>query len=94
MNNGSKLPPVLIVIFGATGDLAWRKLVPALYNLYLDHQLPEKFAIFGMNRRVVALDEWHDHMLDGVNQFSRQGQAKPTDWEAFVKRLSLCQAGV
>jgi len=84
---------VSIVIFGSTGDLAWRKLIPALYNLYLDNQLPEKFAIFGMNRRTVALDEWCNHMLDGVNQFSRRGKADPMQWDSFVKHLSLCKPG-
>jgi len=84
---------VSIVIFGATSDLAWRKLIPALYNLYLDRQLPEKFAIFGMNRRSVQLDEWHSHMLDGINHFSRRGKADPKQWESFVKHLSLCKPG-
>jgi len=84
---------VSLVIFGATGDLAWRKLVPALYNLYLDDQLPEKFAIFGMNRRIVPLNEWRDHMLDGINQFSRRGKADLSQWNSFVKHLSLCEPG-
>jgi glucose-6-phosphate 1-dehydrogenase len=93
MINESKLIPISVVIFGATGDLAWRKLVPALYNLYLDNQLPEKFAIFGMNRRTVELDEWRTHMQDGVNQFSRRGKADPTQWDTFVKHLLLAQPG-
>jgi glucose-6-phosphate 1-dehydrogenase len=85
--------PISVLIFGATGDLAWRKLVPALYNLYLDHQLPEKFAVFGMNRRDVALEEWRRHMKDGINQFSRRGKAVSFDWNAFESHLSLCPPG-
>jgi glucose-6-phosphate 1-dehydrogenase len=38
-----------LVIFGANGDLTWRKLVPALYNLSLDGLLPEKFAVLGVD---------------------------------------------
>ncbi|NJC97627.1 MAG: glucose-6-phosphate dehydrogenase [Anaerolineae bacterium] len=93
MSDTQSISSVSIVIFGATGDLAWRKLIPALYNLYLDDQLPEKFAIFGMNRRPVALEEWRDHMLDGVDQFSRRGRADPMQWGSFVEHLSLCTPG-
>ncbi len=93
MPNESKLPPVSIVIFGITGDLAWRKLVPALYNLYLDKQLPEKFAIFGMNRKAVALDAFHSHMRDGLDQFSRRGKTIPAEWDSFAAHLFLAPAG-
>ena len=93
MMNKSKSLSTALVIFGATGDLTWRKLIPALYNLYLDSQLPEKFSIFGMNRRNVPLDEWRDHLHDGIDQFSRSGKADPVKWEAFAKHLSLSQPG-
>jgi glucose-6-phosphate 1-dehydrogenase len=93
MPNKSRLFPISIIIFGATGDLVWRKLVPALYNLYLDNHLPEKFAIFGMNRRTVTLDEWRAHMRDGIDQFSRSGKTIPTQWDTFVTHLLLCQPG-
>jgi len=43
MSKESKLSPVSIVIFGATGDLVWRKLAPALYNLLLNKQLPKHY---------------------------------------------------
>jgi glucose-6-phosphate 1-dehydrogenase len=85
--------PISVVIFGATGDLVWRKLVPALYNLYLDNQLPEQFAIQGMNRKMVALDEWRNHMRDGIDQFSRRGKANPAEWDSFATHLSQCPAG-
>jgi glucose-6-phosphate 1-dehydrogenase len=45
----------VVVIFGAAGDLTRRKLLPALYNLFLDRQLPERFAILGLDR--IALDD-------------------------------------
>ncbi len=93
MPNQSKLPPISIVIFGATGDLAWRKLVPALYNLYLDEQLPEKFAVFGMNRKAITLEHWRSHMQAGIDQFSRRGQADPARWAQFVEHLHLSEPG-
>jgi glucose-6-phosphate 1-dehydrogenase len=93
MTNKPKLAPTALIIFGATGDLTWRKLVPALYNLYLGNQLPERFNIFGVNRRTVALDEWRNHLHAGIDQFSRSGKADPAKWEAFAKHLLLCQPG-
>ena len=93
MPNETKLLPTSMVIFGATGDLTWRKLTPALYNLYLDHQLPEKFTIFGINRKTVALEDWRGHLRDGIDQFSRRGKVDPVKWEAFVTHLLLCQVG-
>lgn len=85
--------PVSLVIFGATSDLAWRKLVPALYNLYLDDYLPQKFAILGMNRREVPLEKWHRHLIDGINQFSRRGKAISSEWQAFASHVCLCPHG-
>ena len=49
MTNHS-LPPTIVTIFGASGDLTKRKLIPALYNLFLDRQLPQKFSIIGVGR--------------------------------------------
>ena len=43
--------PVVVAIFGASGDLTRRKLLPALYNLYLDRHMPERFLIIGVARR-------------------------------------------
>jgi glucose-6-phosphate 1-dehydrogenase len=93
MPNESQQPPISIVIFGATGDLAWRKLVPALYNLSLDNHLPEKFVIFGMNRRTETLDEWRSHMRDGNDQFSRRGKVEAAQWENFSEHLLLSPPG-
>ena len=87
------LPPVSVIIFGATGDLAWRKLVPALYNLFLDHQLPEKFTVFGVNRKEVTLDEWRGHLHDGIDRFSRRGKSDPASWDRFAGSLALCPPG-
>jgi len=63
------------------------------YNLYLEEQLPEKFAIFGVNRRAVELDEWRDHLLNGVDQFSRSGKTEPANWATFAQHLFLSQPG-
>ncbi len=50
-SNIDRPEPTFLVIFGAGGDLAWRKLIPALFNLYLDDWLPDCFAIFGIDMK-------------------------------------------
>lgn len=47
MEGQKNLPPTILFIFGGSGDLTNRKLIPALYNLYLDNYLPQKFIIIG-----------------------------------------------
>ena len=44
----NQLPPAILVVFGASGDLTWRKLIPAIYNLYLDGEHPQQFAVLGL----------------------------------------------
>lgn len=76
------LPPSIITIFGCLGDLSKRKLLPALYNLWLEGALPAKFVILGVGRQS---DEslFEALALEGVNQFSRRGKAAPEDWDKF-----------
>lgn len=80
--------PVVMVIFGAGGDLTWRKLVPALYNLFLDRHLPERFAIVGVARQNLDVEEFRQRLRSGVDLFSRRGPAIEESWSAFAARLS------
>ncbi|PWB54658.1 MAG: glucose-6-phosphate dehydrogenase [Anaerolineales bacterium] len=91
--NGLELPPVIITIFGAAGDLTWRKLIPAFYNLYLDQLMPEKFAIYGVDAKPTSLDDLRKRLLEGVNQFSRQGKAKASQWNEFSSHITACLTG-
>jgi len=77
------LEPCSIVIFGASGDLTRRKLVPALYNLQQDGLLPERFAVVGAARSDRPVERWLDELHDGVRSFSR----REPDGEAW-KRLA------
>ena len=77
---------VTIVIFGGGGDLAHRKLLPALYNLHVDHLLPPKIAIVGVGRKDQPDDAYREFAKDGVTQFSR----RPIDeeaWKTFAAAL-------
>jgi glucose-6-phosphate 1-dehydrogenase len=69
-----------IVIFGASGDLTKRKLLPALYNLALSRVLPGNFAVVGVARRKKTDDEFRAEMRDGIAKFSRR---KPIDESVF-----------
>ncbi|MEI9806702.1 MAG: hypothetical protein WDO16_01810 [Bacteroidota bacterium] len=62
-----------IVIFGGKGDLAWRKLIPAFYNLYINGYLPEQFAIYGVHYEKMQEKTYEAHLLEGINTFSRSG---------------------
>lgn len=84
--------PTVIVIFGAGGDLTWRKLAPALYNLFLDKWLPEQFAVIGLDLKEMSDDEFRQRLRQGVDQFSRRGKASDEEWNEFVPHLSYVSA--
>jgi glucose-6-phosphate 1-dehydrogenase len=60
------------VLFGATGDLAKRKIFPALYNLFLDQKLAQPFSIIGLGRREMSDKEFQNHVEQSVKTFSRR----------------------
>src|SRR5437763_182189 len=69
-------PPCAIVIFGASGDLAKRKLIPALYELARQKMLPEQFALVGYSRSEMSDEQYRQEVRDAVQKFSR---TKPVD---------------
>ena len=79
--------PCIMVIFGATGDLTHRKLIPALYNLGLEHLLPEGFSMVGFARRPLDDAKFQEAALESVNKFSRRRPVQPAVWEQFVKGI-------
>jgi len=85
----SSVQPTVVVIFGANGDLTWRKLLPALYNLHLDGYLPEQMAIVGMGRGTESDKIFQDKMLTGIDKFSRRGKAVHDEWAPFAQRLTF-----
>lgn len=87
MPQPAQLAPTIVVIFGAAGDLTRRKLIPALYNLWLDRQLPERFAIIGIARRPMEDDAFRQRLREGVERFSRRGITEAAEWNAFAATL-------
>jgi glucose-6-phosphate 1-dehydrogenase len=78
--------PCAIVIFGASGDLTRRMLLPALYNLSVDAQLPPQCAIVGFARTEWSDDEFREHARASVSEFSRR-RIDPAAWERFCQSL-------
>ena len=64
--------PTALVIFGATGDLAHRKLLPAPYNLAHEGSLPERFELIGVARREQAHEDFWQIARDSIKRFSRR----------------------
>jgi glucose-6-phosphate 1-dehydrogenase len=85
----SLLPqPCVLVIFGAAGDLAWRKLLPAIYNLNLDGVLPASFAVVGFGLGSTGEpDDWlRSRARDGIEHHSRQPLAED-HWQDYARAL-------
>src|SRR3954467_8445795 len=89
----SLLPqPCVLVIFGAAGDLSWRKLLPAVYNLNVDGQLPSNFAVVGFGLGSAGKiegdpDEYvRERAKDGIEHFSRQSLDEG-HWADFARAL-------
>ena len=92
MQNHKRPPASLIFIFGGSGDLNFRKLSPALYNLFIDEWMPEKFDIVGIGRRPYGDEDYREHLLDGIKQFSRRKDEEPNgNWEEFSQHVSYLQ---
>lgn len=77
----------ILVIFGASGDLAWRKLVPALFDLFVQRLLPEKFAVLGVGRSELSNEEFRQKMAVGIEQFASFKHKPRETVDAFVSYL-------
>src|SRR5690349_2268816 len=81
------VPATTLTIFGATGDLARRKLLPALYNLAHEGALPERFNLIGVSRREQSDDEFRTFARDAITSFSRR-EPDATVLEGLLGRMS------
>src|SRR5215475_5698537 len=84
-------PNHVIVMFGATGDLAGRKLLPGLFHLAAAGLMPEEYHIIGSSRRELTDEQFREHARQAVAEF---GATKPTGaaWPAFAGRLRFASA--
>jgi glucose-6-phosphate 1-dehydrogenase len=85
-HSGHPPQPCSLVIFGGSGDLSHRKLLPGLYNLYLDGMLPTDYAVVGVGRTPLSDDDFRKFAREGVVKHSRQ-PLKDSAWVQFEQRL-------
>jgi len=78
------LPPCTIVIFGASGDLTARKLIPAFYSLYLTDSLPELFTVVGCSRTRLSHEEFRKKLKQAI---AKEGKIGLANWDGFAAKL-------
>jgi glucose-6-phosphate 1-dehydrogenase len=82
-----RLPePAVAVIFGASGDLTARKLIPALYDLAQGRRLPMEFAVVGVSRTVLSHDEFRKRLRVALDQ-QRPGRVSEDVWDSFSRGI-------
>ncbi|HLF19803.1 MAG TPA: glucose-6-phosphate dehydrogenase [Bacteroidota bacterium] len=85
--NPVQLQPTIFFIFGGTGDLTSRKLVPALYHLFIDGWMPDQFAIIGMGRTQQTDDQFRSSLLEKFNTSSQGKKADHEQWKDFSSHV-------
>ena len=86
-NEAAKVPPTSIVIFGATGDLTHRKIIPAIYHLEKEGRLDAGCAIIGYARRPKTDDEFRAELRQALGEVSRSKPVDETIWRRLANRI-------
>ena len=84
-------PPCAVVIFGASGDLTKRKLIPALYRLTQQRLIPSGFAVVGVARQQISDDEFRKQMRAAVSEHEDTEEVDETVWQSFAAGLFYVQ---
>ncbi|MGK0310390.1 MAG: glucose-6-phosphate 1-dehydrogenase, partial [Lentimonas sp.] len=85
-------PPTVVVIFGASGDLTARKLVPAIFNLCLDNLLPNEFHLVGFGRKPIEDEQFRETMDEAIDKHSRRSLSKEI-WERVRQNTTYHNGG-
>ncbi|HEY9155817.1 MAG TPA: glucose-6-phosphate dehydrogenase, partial [Opitutaceae bacterium] len=85
-------PPTVVVIFGASGDLTARKLIPAVYNLSFDNLLPPDFFLIGYGRKAIPDEEFRTLATDAIKEFSRR-ELDQTVWGRIAGNTTYVAGG-
>ena len=91
--NGERkaVEPCTIAIFGASGDLTARKLIPALYHLQKEKQMPTEYRIIGVARREKTDASWREELRGALDEFSRTKPVDEVEWKEFSQRVFYCR---
>jgi len=87
MKTNVQLQPTVFAIFGGSGDLTWRKLVPSLFDLYQDLSMPPYFSIVALDRIELNDNDLRQRFRDGIEKFSRKGKVNDEIWLKFSKHI-------
>jgi len=91
MKTNDQLEPNIFVIFGGAGDLTWRKLMPALFDLSQSHSIPLHFSIIAVDRVELSEEALRKHLHEGVKKFARSGKTAAKEWKEFSRHISYVQ---
>jgi glucose-6-phosphate 1-dehydrogenase len=86
--------PCVLVIFGATGDLARRKLLPALFHLACEGCMAGPFKVLGIGRRAMDDEAFREHLKEGVSHSSEVKQFDEEEWQGFAKRIAYLEGDI
>ncbi len=79
--------PSVLVLFGATGDLAYRKVIPAMYHLWRTNLLPHEFLLLAVGRRAYHDDDYRAEVRTALEQYSRVLPLDDAAWSSFSERI-------
>src|SRR6266487_1838280 len=79
--------PCALVIFGATGDLTKRKLIPALFQLAQQRMIPAEFAVIGVGRQTLSDEDFRSKMRQGLLEFGDKEEFDESTWQSFAQGL-------
>jgi glucose-6-phosphate 1-dehydrogenase len=91
MQQHKRPPASILFIFGGSGDLNYRKLTPALYNLFLDEWMPDQFSIVGIGRTEYSADAYRAHLQEGIQNFSRRKGEQNGHVKKFFEHVNYLQ---
>ena len=91
MTADAQLEPTVFVIFGGAGDLAWRKLIPALFDLSQSQSIPAHFSIIAVDRVELSEDALRKRLHEGVKKFARCGKVDAKQWNGFAPHIRYLQ---
>ena len=91
MNTNDRLDPIIFVIFGGAGDLTWRKLMPALFDISQCHGIPDRFSIIALDRVELTDDALRKRLREGVMKFAGSGKTAGKVWNEFAKHIRYLQ---
>src|SRR5512136_1720497 len=84
--------PCVMVIFGGSGDLTRRKLVPALYNLSRERYIPGGFTILGLSRSPLSDQDYRQRLLEWVDKAEEGVRSAPETWDPFSQGIHYISA--